>query len=153
VSQGETVKISLGSDHGGINLRRLITAHLSEQGHSISDFGTDSAESCDYPQYAESVARSVASGDSELGILVCGSGIGMSIAANKVEGIRAALCFNTYMGQMTRLHNNANVLCLGERVVGQGTALAIVDAFVTTAFEGGRHQRRLDLITKLEKSS
>ena len=147
------MKISLGSDHGGINLRRLIAAHLSDQGHSISDFGTDSTESCDYPQYAESVARSVASEESELGILVCGSGIGMSIAANKVEGIRAALCFNTYMGQMTRLHNNANVLCLGERVVGQGTALAIVDAFVTTSFEGGRHQRRLDLITQLEKSS
>ena len=147
------MKIALGSDHGGINLRRLIGEHLSKQGHTISDFGTDTTESCDYPKYAESVSRSVAAGESELGILVCGSGIGMSIAANKIAGIRAALCFNTYMGQMTRLHNNANVLCLGERVLGQGTAMAIVDAFVSTSFEGGRHQRRLDLITELEKSS
>ena len=147
------MKIALGSDHGGINLRQLIANHLSDAGHVISDFGTESTDSCDYPKFAESVSRAVTSGEAELGILVCGSGIGMSIAANKVDGIRAALCFNTYMGRMTRLHNNANVLCLGERVLGQGTALSIVDAFVSTSFEGGRHQRRLDLITQLEKSS
>ena len=147
------MKIAVGSDHGGIKLRQLIADHLAEAGHTISDFGTDSAESCDYPKFAELVARSVASGETELGILVCGSGIGMSIAANKIEGVRAALCFNTYMGRMTRLHNDANVLCLGERVLGQGTALSVVDAFVSTSFEGGRHQRRLDLITQLEKSS
>ena len=147
------MKIALGSDHGGIKLRQLIAEHLSQAGHTIADFGTDSTESCDYPKFAELVSRSVTSGEAELGILVCGSGIGMSIAANKIEGVRAALCFNTYMGRMTRLHNNANVLCLGERVLGQGTALSIVDAFVSTSFEGGRHQRRLDLITQLEKSS
>ena len=112
------MKIALGSDHGGINLRQLIANHLSDAGHVISDFGTESTDSCDYPKFAESVSRAVASGEAELGILVCGSGIGMSIAANKVDGIRAALCFNTYMGRMTRLHNNANVLCLGERVLG-----------------------------------
>ncbi|MEC9464740.1 MAG: ribose 5-phosphate isomerase B [Myxococcota bacterium] len=147
------MKIALGSDHGGMKLRQLIAEHLSEAGHTIADHGTDSSESCDYPKFAELVSRSVASGEAELGILVCGSGIGMSIAANKIEGVRAALCFNTYMGRMTRMHNDANVLCLGERVLGQGTALSVVDAFVSTSFEGGRHQRRLDLITQLEKSS
>ena len=147
------MKIALGSDHGGVKLRQLVADHLSEAGHTVSDLGTDSPESCDYPKFAESVSKSVVSGEAELGILVCGSGIGMSIAANKIEGIRAALCFNAYMGRMTRLHNDSNVLCLGERVLGPGTALSIVDAFVSTAFEGGRHQRRLDLITQLEKSS
>ena len=147
------MKIALGSDHGGMKLRQLIAEHLSEAGHTIADHGTDSSESCDYPKFAELVSRSVASGEADLGILVCGSGIGMSIAANKIEGVRAALCFNTYMGRMTRMHNDANVLCLGERVLGQGTALSVVDAFVSTSFEGGRHQRRLDLITQLEKSS
>ncbi|MBT6178824.1 MAG: ribose 5-phosphate isomerase B [Deltaproteobacteria bacterium] len=144
------VKITIGADHGGYLLKNLIVDHLKTNGHEVQDCGTHTSDSVDYPNFAKEVTSSITSETAELGILVCGSGIGMSMAANKVNGIRAALCFNAYMGRMTRAHNNANVLCLGERVLGSGTALDIVDAFVNTQFEGGRHQRRVDLVTELE---
>jgi ribose 5-phosphate isomerase B len=144
------VKITIGADHGGYLLKNLIVDHLKTNGHEVQDCGTHTSDSVDYPNFAKEVTSSITSETAELGILVCGSGIGMSMAANNVNGIRAALCFNAYMGRMTRAHNNANVLCLGERVLGSGTALDIVDVFVNTQFEGGRHQRRIDLVTELE---
>jgi len=144
------VKIVIGADHGGYILKNQIVEHLKSAGHEVEDCGTHNSDSVDYPHFAKAVTAAVKDEKSELGILVCGSGIGMSMAANKVNGIRAALCFNAYMGRMTRAHNNANVLCLGERVLGSGSSLDIVDAFVNTDFEGGRHQRRIDLVTELE---
>ena len=144
------MKITIGADHGGYLLKNLIVDHLKNKGHEVQDCGAHTSDSVDYPNFAKEVTSSITGENAELGILVCGSGIGMSMAANKVNGIRAALCFNAYMGRMTRAHNNANVLCLGERVLGSGTALDIVDAFVNTQFEGGRHQRRIDLVTELE---
>jgi len=128
----------------------MIAEHLAQAGHTVTDHGPDSGDSVDYPDYAEKVARAVADDASDLGILVCGSGVGMSIAANKVQGVRAALCANAYLGEMARAHNNANVLCLGERITGVGLALTIVDAFVSTKFEGGRHSRRVEKIAELE---
>ena len=144
------MKITIGADHGGYLLKNLIVDHLKNNDHQVQDCGAHTSDSVDYPNFAKEVTSSITGENAELGILVCGSGIGMSMAANKVNGIRAALCFNAYMGRMTRAHNNANVLCLGERVLGSGTALDIVDAFVNTQFEGGRHQRRIDLVTELE---
>ena len=144
------MQIAIASDHAGLELRRVIADHLAQAGHSVTDHGPDSGDSVDYPDYAEKVARAVADDASDLGILVCGSGVGMSIAANKVQGVRAALCANAYLGEMARAHNNANVLCLGERITGVGLALTIVDAFVSTKFEGGRHSRRVDKIAELE---
>ena len=144
------MQIAIASDHAGLELRRVIADHLAQAGHTVTDHGPDSGDSVDYPDYAEKVARAVADDASDLGILVCGSGVGMSIAANKVQGVRAALCANAYLGEMARAHNNANVLCLGERITGVGLALTIVDAFVSTKFDGGRHSRRVDKIAELE---
>lgn len=145
------MKIALGSDHGGINLKKEIIKHLEKKGYELKDFGTYKEESCDYPEYALKVAEEVASGDFDFGILVCGTGIGISISANKVPGIRAALCSDTFSAHATRQHNNANILALGERVVGKGLALDIVDTFLDAKFEGDRHQRRIDKITEIEK--
>ena len=144
--------IALGCDHGGFALMQEIKSHLDELGLEYRDFGTYSAESCDYPVYAEAAARAVASGECERGILVCGTGIGISMAANKIKGIRAALCSDCFSAEMTRRHNDANMLALGARVLGGGLALKIVDTFLTTGFDGGRHQRRIDLITALENA-
>jgi ribose 5-phosphate isomerase B len=144
--------IALGCDHGGFALMQEIKSHLDELGLEYRDFGTYSAESCDYPVYAEAAARAVASGECDRGILVCGTGIGISMAANKIKGIRAALCSDCFSAEMTRRHNDANMLALGARVLGGGLALKIVDTFLTTGFDGGRHQRRIDLITALENA-
>ena len=144
--------IALGCDHGGFDLMQKIKAHLDELGLEYMDFGTHSAESCDYPVYAEKAARAVASGECERGILVCGTGIGISIAANQIKGIRAAHCSDCYSAEMTRRHNDANMLALGARVLGDGLALRIVDTFLETGFDGGRHQRRIDLIAALENA-
>ena len=144
--------IALGCDHGGFALMQEIKAHLEELGLEYRDFGTYSADSCDYPVYAEAAARAVASGECDRGILVCGTGIGISIAANKIKGIRAALCSDCFSAEMTRRHNNANMLAMGARVLGGGLALKIVDTFLTTGFDGGRHQRRIDLISALESN-
>jgi len=142
--------IALGSDHGGFALKKEIMKHLDEKGIAYKDFGTHSENSCDYPVYGETVGRAVASGEFESGIIICGTGIGISIAANKVRGVRAALCHDCYSAEFTRRHNNANILALGGRVIGVGHALKVVDIFLGTDFEGGRHARRVDLISKIE---
>lgn len=139
-------KIIIGSDHGGLNLKKEIVKHLEEKGYSVEDIGTHTEESCNYPDYAKKVAHAVADGKFPQGILVCGTGIGMSITANKVKGIRAAVCSDTFSARLTKMHNNANILCIGERVVGKGLGLDIVDAWLNAEFEGGRHQTRIDMI-------
>ncbi len=142
--------IALGCDHGGYALMQKVKEHLTAQGIEFHDFGTYSQESCDYPVYAEAAAKAVAGGECSLGILICGTGIGISIAANKIPGIRAALCSDCFSAEMTRRHNDANMLAMGARVLGEGLALKIVDTFLSSEFEGGRHQRRVDMITALE---
>lgn len=143
--------IAIGSDHGGYALKQQLMKHLTDLGLEYKDYGTYSEDSCDYPVYAEAVARAVASGEAERGILICGTGIGMSIAANKIPGIRCALCGDCYSAELTRRHNDANMLALGARVLGGGLAEKIMDTFLTTDFEGGRHARRIGLIADLEK--
>ena len=143
--------IGIGSDHGGYELKEYIKQHLDELGVAYKDFGTHSPESCDYPVYAEAVARAVVSGEVEKGILICGTGIGIGIAANKVKGIRAALCGDCYSAEYTRRHNDANILTMGARVTGSGLACKIVDTFLTTEFEGGRHAKRVALISDIEE--
>ncbi|HEY8804789.1 MAG TPA: ribose 5-phosphate isomerase B [Clostridium sp.] len=145
------MKIALGSDHGGLNLKKEIIKHLKSENIEVTDFGTYTEDSCDYPGYALKVAEEVVAGNFELGILVCGTGIGVSISANKVPGVRAALCSDTFSAHATREHNNANILTLGERIVGTGLALDIVDTFINAKFLGDRHQRRIDKITEIEK--
>ena len=136
--------IAIGSDHGGYALKQEIMAHLDKRGLEYKDFGSFSEESCDYPEYGKAVAHAVADGGYECGILICGTGIGISIAANKVPGIRAALCTDCFMAEATRLHNDANILALGGRVVGAGLALKIVDTFLDTPFSNEeRHMRRI----------
>lgn len=144
-------RIVLGADHGGYELKNIIKEHLLSLGASVTDVGTDSAESCDYPIYADKLCGVLLDGGADLGILVCGTGIGMSIAANKHAGIRAACCSDTFSARLTRLHNDANVLCIGARVVGSGLALDLIDAFIGAEFEGDRHLRRLSMIEKIEK--
>ena len=143
--------IAIGCDHGGFELKAAIAAHLKERGIEYHDFGIYENHSVDYPDIAALVAKAVQSGEAERGILICGTGIGMSLAANKFKGIRAAACSETFSAQYTRLHNDSNILCLGGRVIGPGVALEMVDLFLDTAFEGGRHQRRVDMISALEK--
>ena len=142
--------IAIGSDHGGYALKQVIISHLADRGIEFRDFGTYSEESCDYPDYGEAVGRAVASGECELGIAVCGTGIGISIAANKVHGVRAAACSDCFTAEMCRRHNDANVLALGGRVIGPGLALKIVDIFLSTGFDGGRHARRLGKLAEIE---
>ncbi|MHC1720236.1 MAG: ribose 5-phosphate isomerase B [Clostridiaceae bacterium] len=144
------MKIALGSDHAGLHLKNEVIRHLSVKGYTLEDFGTYTENSCDYPDYAELVAKDVVKGNSDLGILICGTGIGISIAANKIEGIRAALCGDTFSAHASREHNDANVLALGARVIGTGLALDIVDTFLSAQFLHGRHQKRLEKISKLE---
>jgi ribose 5-phosphate isomerase B len=142
--------IAIGSDHAGLELKREIMKHLDELSLEYRDYGTYTSESCDYPVYGEAVGRAVASGECERGILVCGTGIGISIAANKVKGVRAAVCSDTFSAEMSRAHNDANIISVGARVVGTGLAMKIIDAFLNTPFEGGRHQRRVDLMMDIE---
>lgn len=144
--------ITIGCDHAGYALKQHVVKHLSERGIAVIDVGTDSTESCDYPKIAHLVCQNIQTGVTELGILICGTGIGMSMAANKHRGIRAAACSDTFSARLTRMHNNANVLCFGERVVGMGLACDLVDNFLDAEFEGGKHQRRVDMITDLEVS-
>lgn len=145
------MRVGLGADHAGCNLKQVIADHLSRSGHEVIDFGTDDANvPVDYPVYAELVGRAVIENTVDLGVLVCGTGIGMSIAANKIPGIRAALVHDANTGSLARRHNNANVLCLGGRVLDEATAIAALDAFLCSSFEP-RHKHRLELIAKLEK--
>lgn len=142
--------ISIGCDHGGLNLKENIKKYLDEKGLSYKDFGTYDEKSCDYPDIAKKVCESITSGESEKGILVCGTGIGMSIAANKIDGIRAAHVTDTFSARMTKEHNDANVICLGERITGMGLALEIVEAYLSAEFQGGRHETRVKKIMELE---
>jgi ribose 5-phosphate isomerase B len=144
------VRIALGSDHAGYALKQSVANHLSEAGHDVIDLGTDSEETVDYPGYCAAVGRAVAGNQAERGIVLGGSGQGEAIAANKVHGVRAALCLDEYTARFSRLHNDANVLSLGGRIVAENFALAIVDVFLATGFEGGRHQRRIDQIAEIE---
>ncbi|MBQ3816657.1 MAG: ribose 5-phosphate isomerase B [Clostridia bacterium] len=147
------MKIAIGCDHGGFEHKNAISEHLKQRGFEVEDFGIYELASVDYPDIALKVCQSVAKKENELGILVCGTGIGMSIAANKVKGIRAAACSEHFSAKYTRLHNNSNILCLGGRVIGVGTALELVDLFVDTEFEGGRHQNRIDKISQIENKN
>jgi len=143
------MKIMVGCDHGGYPLKSAIVSYLQNRGYEVYDIGAHSAESCDYPEYAVRVARSVSGGEVERGILVCGSGIGMSIAANRIRGVRAVQPNEPYAAKMSRRHNNSNVLCLGGRLIGVDMATEIVDVWLNEPFEGGRHQRRVELIDRL----
>ena len=142
--------IAIGSDHGGYLLKEELKRHLEEKGIEFKDFGTDSTASCDYPIYAEKVCRAIQSGECDKGILICGTGIGMSMCANKCKGIRAAHCSDHFSAEFTRKHNDANVLCMGARTIGPGVALQLADIFLTTEFEGGRHERRVAMMMELE---
>ena len=142
----KNLQIAIGSDHGGFEYKSEIIDYLKENGYTYTDVGTYSKESCDYPIIAKKVAQKIVSGEADRGILICGTGIGMSIAANKVKGIRAALCSDTFSAKATRAHNNSNIVCLGQRVIGDCLALDIVTVWLNTEFEGGRHQRRIDEI-------
>lgn len=142
--------IAIACDHAGPALKEEIKAMLAEMGETVSDFGTDTADSVDYPVYAARAARAVASGECEKGIVICGTGIGISMAANKVKGVRCALCSEPLSAKLTRMHNDANMVAVGARVTGPELAKEIVRVFLTTPFEGGRHQRRVDMLTALE---
>lgn len=144
------MKIALGSDHAGFHLKNLIIEHLNTAENSCKDFGVFTEDSADYPDTAVLVSKAVISGDFNYGILICGTGIGMSIAANKHKGVRAALCGETYSAKCARKHNNANILTMGSRVIGPGLAVDIVEVFINSPFEGGRHIQRLDKITFIE---
>ncbi len=141
------MKIAIGCDHGGFDLKKRVIEHLEKNGHEVIDFGCDSKESVDYPEFGHKVGHAVVDGEAEKGIVICSTGIGISISANKVPGVRAALCCNDYMAKMTRLHNDSNVLAMGASIVGPGMALSMVDTFLSTEFsEGERHVRRIKKI-------
>ena len=144
------VRIALGSDHAGYELKTVVAKHLAEQGHEVIDFGTDSEEPVDYPAFCAAAARAVVSGDADFGIVFGGSGQGEQIVVNKIRGARAALCSNEFTARLARQHNDANLLSLGSRVLGDELALAVVDTFLTTEFEGGRHARRVGQIAQIE---
>ncbi len=144
------MKIGIGNDHSALELKAEIIEFLKEKGHEVVDFGTKSSESCDYPKYGEAVGRAVAAKEVDCGILICGTGLGISLAANKVKGVRAAVCSEPFTAKMSRAHNNCNVLAFGARVVGAELAKMIVEVWLDTEFEGGRHQRRVDMIMDIE---
>ncbi len=145
------MKIGIGNDHSALELKAEIIDFLKEKGHEVVDYGTYTTDSCDYPMYGEKVGRAVASGEVEQGILICGTGLGISLAANKVKGVRAAVCSEPYTAKMARQHNNCNILAFGARVVGAELAKMIVETWLNTEFEGGRHERRVNMIMEIEK--
>ncbi len=145
------MKIAIGCDHVGLELKPCIVEHLEKRGHTVQDFGTNSYERTDYPIYGKAVAEAVASGACEKGIVLCGTGVGISIAANKIHGIRAVVCSEPYSALLSRRHNDTNVLALGARVVGSALALMIVDAWLAGKYEGGRHAKRVDMLTELDR--
>ena len=144
------MKIATGNDHTAVELKNIIKAFLEEKGHEVLDLGTNSTESCDYPVYGEKVGRAVASGEADLGIVICGTGVGLSLAANKVKGVRACVCSEPYTAKLSRMHNNSNVLAFGARVVGSEMAKMITEEWLNAEYEGGRHQRRVDMLTEIE---
>ena len=139
-------KIYVGSDHAGYNLKELVKGYIARWGYEVVDSGCSSEDSCDYPVFAKNVCGNLLNDQQGLGILICGTGIGMSMAANRLKGVRAALCANEYQARMSRAHNNANILCLGSRVIGQDLAISIIRVWLETDFEGGRHKKRIDII-------
>ena len=145
------MKIGIGNDHAAVAMKNEIMKYVEELGHEVVNFGTDTLDSCDYPDYGEKVARAVAAGELDYGILICGTGVGISLAANKVKGIRAAVCSEPVTAGLVRAHNNANIIAFGERIVGMEMAKSIVKTFLETEFEGGRHQRRVDKIMAIEE--
>lgn len=144
------MKIAMGNDHTAVEMKQQIKEYLEEKGHEIIDFGTNETASCDYPLYGEKVGRAVADGEAQCGIAICGTGIGISLAANKVKGIRCCVCSEPYSAKLSKMHNNSNVLAFGARVIGVEMAKMIVDEWLGAEFEGGRHQRRVDLIMDIE---
>lgn len=145
--------IAIGCDHGGLNIKNAVIGYLKENGIEYTDFGCYTEESVDYPIYAYKVARAVADGEAELGIICCGTGIGVSMAANKVKGIRAAVCTDEFCAEMTRRHNNANIMCMGGRVIDEDKAVSLASIFLNTPFEGGRHEKRVNMITDIENGN
>lgn len=146
------MKIVLACDHGGFQLKEAVKEHLTKKGYDITDIGVYNTDSVDYPDYGKKAAEMVADKEVDKGVIICGTGIGISIAANKVKGIRCALCTNEYMAKMSRMHNNANMLAMGERVLGKGVATDIVDVWLSTEFEGGRHENRVNKLMEIEKT-
>jgi len=144
------MRIAVGSDHGGLRLKNEIIEYLQKNNYQLKDFGTHTEESCDYPDIARPLAEAVAAGEFDKGILICGTGIGIGIAANKIKGIRAALCHDCFSAKASREHNDANILTMGERVIGTGVALQIVEIWLSTDFEGGRHKNRIAKISEIE---
>lgn len=144
------MKIGIGNDHSAYELKNIIKAHLESKGYEVVDYGAYSSERSNYPEFGEKVARAILNGEVERGVLICGTGVGISIAANKVKGIRAAVCSEPYTAQLVRRHNNAQIIAFGARVVGDEMAKMIVDSFLNAEFEGGRHQMRVDMITDIE---
>ncbi len=147
-----TKTIVIGCDHAACDLKAKVIAHVKEKGYEVIDVGTHTSDSCNYPDYAHAACVKLQSGEAALGILICGTGIGMSMAANKHRGIRAAACSDTFSARLTREHNDANVLCFGARVVGEGLAMDLVDAYLDAKFMGGKHQTRVDMLTAIEQS-
>ena len=145
------MRIAIGNDHTAVGMKEHIVRYLTEKGYTLVNYGTDTGDRVDYPLYGKAVAEAVASGECDLGILICGTGIGISLAANKVKGIRAAVCSEAYSAAMTRRHNDANIIAFGARVVGEATAETIVDAFLEAEYEGGRHAKRVDMIGAIER--
>ncbi len=144
------MKIVIANDHAAVDMKQEVAAYLTEKGHEVINVGTDTKESCNYPEFGEKAARMVASGKADCGVLICGTGVGISLAANKVKGIRAAVCSEPVTARLTKQHNNANMIAFGARIVGMETAKAILDAYLDTEFEGGRHQKRIDMIHEIE---
>lgn len=144
------MKLAIGSDHAGYEMKEEIKKYLEEKGYEVKDYGTNSTESCDYPEFGEKVGRAVASGECEEGVLVCGTGIGISLAANKVKGIRAAVCSEPVSARLAKQHNNANIIAFGARIVGMEEVKGIVDAFLSAEFLGGRHEKRVNMISDIE---
>ena len=145
------MKIAIGNDHSAVEMKNEIKAYLEEKGYEVLNLGTDSEESCDYPIYGEKVGRAVVSGEADLGITICGTGVGISLAANKVKGVRAVVCSEPYSAKLSKMHNNTNILSFGARVIGVELAKMIVDEWLDAEFEGGRHQRRVDQIMAIEE--
>ena len=145
------MKIGIANDHAAVEMKNEIMAYVQQKGHEVVNYGTDTNDSCDYPVYGEMVGNAVVSGEVERGILICGTGVGISIAANKVKGVRAVVCSEPYTAKLSKMHNNSNILAFGARVVGTEMAKLIVDEWMKTEYEGGRHQRRVDMITAIEE--
>lgn len=147
------MKIAMGNDHTAVELKKIIKEFVESKGYEVVDLGTNSPESCDYPVYGEKVGRAVANGEADLGIAICGTGVGISLACNKVRGIRACVCSEPYTARLSRMHNNSNVLCFGARVIGVEMAKMITEEWLNASYEGGRHERRVNMIMDIENRS